>query len=162
MVDPLSVVASALGILTAVRGTLKGAGKVTDYRKAPREIESLTSEVDSLHGFLQATHACLSTNPSVTYSENLIASVQSILRTIKSMHGTSSSASSLQSLVTSDKSRLSWFFEKQKLIALRDDLRAKKLDLVLQLSLSGTYVRKFLRINKNTPIFFKFEADEQI
>ncbi|KAK4694098.1 hypothetical protein P7C71_g3424, partial [Lecanoromycetidae sp. Uapishka_2] len=50
--DPLSLTASLLAVIAAAQGGIAGLRKLSNYRKAPSEIEELTSELDRLHAVL--------------------------------------------------------------------------------------------------------------
>lgn len=138
--DPLSITAGVIAVVTAARGTVKGIKKASAYRKAPQEIESLVSELDALHTIVLKISDYLSANDSVSYNEDLVDTLASTQLKVEELEDALKSAGRDSKAFGYDRYRLSWMRKKSYLLALRDELRVVRLDLVLQLSLLGAYV----------------------
>ena len=57
--DPLSITASAIAVLSAVTGAGRGLNRIVDLRKAPAEIQALYNEVEALRSLLSVTQNAL-------------------------------------------------------------------------------------------------------
>ena len=57
--DPLSITASSIAVLSAISGTSKGIGKLTSLRRAPIELQSLSNEIEALRCLLSIVHTAL-------------------------------------------------------------------------------------------------------
>ena len=137
--DPLSITASVIAVLTAARATVKGLRKASDYRKAPQEIESLVSELDALYGVVAKISGYFSASSSVRCDGDLLESLELTLSKVKAIANCFRPTHCDQKPSASGRYRLSWIFKKSDIVAMRDELKIIRLNLVLQLSLEGTY-----------------------
>ena len=135
--DPLSVTASVLAVLTAAKASLK---KARDCREATQELESLTIEIDRVYNIVRSVSAYLNANSNAPANIELIEPVKCILSKIEHIEAIALPTRSVQKLSKSNQQRITWVLKKRRLIALRDELRVIRSDLVLQFSLIERYV----------------------
>ena len=134
--DPLSFAASVLAVITAAQPAIQGLRKLDAFRKAPRELEDLTLELESMESLLKDIEHLVDLYPTLSYSGNLSSSVLSAASMINEINKLLVSVR-LKRLNLSDaaQARLSFVRYKDRLRALRDDLRAVKMDMVVRLGL---------------------------
>ena len=147
--DPLSVTASVLAVLTVVKASLQG---ISGYRKANQELDSLISELDRVQEIIQTIYTYFTSHHKAPFTEHLVKSIRSILSKLEHIQRSRLPARSLQRLSTSNQKRVTWFLKKRTLIALRDDLRALRSDLHLQISFIDRYVGANSASNLISPV----------
>lgn len=134
--DPLSLCASILAIVTAAQSSVKGLRELKRCWKGPQEIDKLIDEIESLQATLHNVAAFIEGAKSTLYSESLSRPVdragtiiQSILRLF------SSPSFHRKHLSNSNSARLTWLTHKNEIKALFDDLKVVRVDLSLKLGL---------------------------
>ena len=136
--DPISFTASLLTVIAAAQAATKGIQKLNSYRKAPKELEALVSELESVKALLKDIVSFVELNPHALYSQSLFDCVQRALSKFteinKLLASTPFSASKLNN---ARQAQLAWALHKQRLITLRDDIRIIKTDLAVRLDLAS-------------------------
>lgn len=69
--DPLSSSASVLTLIHAARLGIKGIRKLVACRKAPKELDQLRKELESLEALLENIGSFVDQNPSEVYRDTL-------------------------------------------------------------------------------------------
>jgi Asp-tRNA(Asn)/Glu-tRNA(Gln) amidotransferase C subunit len=73
--DPLSLTASIIGVITAAKAGVKALLKLNEYRKAPQEVEDLASELESVQGLLDDVGSFFGLNVQFSYCGSLLQCV---------------------------------------------------------------------------------------
>lgn len=139
--DPLSLTASLFAVLAATKASLR---KIADYQDAKQELGSLMSELDRVQNVVQNVSAYVTVDANAPEVEDLISSVKYLLVKVEVIRSIISPTSHVQNFSTSTQQRITWLRKKRTLVNLRDELRIIRSDLVLQLSIVGTYVNDII------------------
>ena len=142
--DPLSLTASLITVITANSAGSKGLRRLIDYRKGSEELEDLIFVVDRTKSYLANVVSFAELNSSLIYSHDLLHSVKLILNTVQRMCSKITAivecfadADSKRSwLNTTSRSRVGWLLRRNTLLRLRDDIKNARLELSAQLSLA--------------------------
>ena len=142
--DPLSVTASILAVLTAVQTSLSGLRKLKACWRAPQEIEKLLDELSDLQDVLQeinkyapqARHA-----PNEPQIQILTRRVKIAGMKITEMNDLLTNLSPYFSgLGNASQARLVWLQNKNRVKILQQDLHDVRLDLGMIMNLLTAYV----------------------
>ncbi|KAI3331552.1 ankyrin [Xylariaceae sp. AK1471] len=140
--DPLSVTASVLAIIGALRAVTKGYKTIADLGKAPQEFRDLISELESIHDYIGMLHSVLgmgsgmqafaavdltSLGIALSRLEDTIQELQSALKQVEKDSKTSESGHRV--------SKMKWQVYKPKVAQLRDEVRHRKQDLADKIGL---------------------------
>ena len=136
--DPLSFTASLLTVIAAAQAAAKGIQKLNSYRKAPKELEALASELESIQAFLKDIVSFVELNPHALYSQSLFDCVQRASSKFAEINKLlASTPFNLSKLNNARQAQLLWALHRQRLITLRDDIRIIKTDLAVRLDLAS-------------------------
>ncbi len=69
--DPLSLTASIIGVITAAKAGVKALLKLNECRKAPQEVEDLASELESVQRLLEDVGSFFGLNVQFSYCGSL-------------------------------------------------------------------------------------------
>ncbi|RWA14101.1 hypothetical protein EKO27_g1006 [Xylaria grammica] len=146
--DPLSITASVIALIGALRAVTKSYKSIADLRKGPQEFRDLVGEIESVHAYLGMLHsvldmgssaqafAALDLTPLGASLSRLDYTIQELRSALKETEMNSKTSEDGRKL-----SKIKWQVYKSKVIQLRDGVRSRKQDLVdkiglLQLTLS--------------------------
>ena len=132
--DPLSLTASILAVIAAARLSIK---QINECRKAPKIIEDLSNELDSIAGLLLQVQKLIDCNGQNTHSGTLSAPLERANAKIDGLSQLISAYPSPRHIVISKNLSL-WILKKNELLSLRGDLQAVKDDLNLGLLVIST------------------------
>ena len=138
--DPVSLCASILAIITAAQSGVQGLRKIKQCWKAPQEIEDLVIEIESLQSILSDVVAFVERTKSILYSESLsqpTLHASSILDSIVTL--ITSPAFRVAHLSNANHARLIWLRHRGAIKGLLEDLKVVRLDLSLKLGLVVAY-----------------------
>ena len=134
--DPLSLTASILAVITAAQAGVQGLRKLNTFRKAPQELEDLALELDGIKSLLQDVERFLELNPLLSQSGGLSQSVQCAASKITKINKLlQSEPFALLKLSDAAQGRLVFIRYKGRIQSLRDDLRVVRQDLAVRLGL---------------------------
>jgi len=135
--DPLSLTASLVAVLTAAQLGVNGLRKLNNYRNAPQEMD-LISELESLEALFKDVQAFAELHWHALLRGSLFECLQRAALKIHNIHQLlTSKPFNIPRLNKASQALLVWARYKPRFIALRDDLRVIKADLVLRLSLAS-------------------------
>ena len=138
--DPLSITASLLTLIGAAKAGINGVRKLSSYRKAPRELADLLSELESFEEILTDIKAFSDWYPNATFSEGLIERVQFSASKIAAISDlVASNPLKLAKLSDENHARVVWVRYKQTFLGLRDDLQVLRMDLGVRIGLVKAY-----------------------
>ena len=129
--DPLSIPASCLAVITAVQICLK---TINAYRKAPKFVEDISNELICIEGLVTQMQDFSDCSKYPAYAKTMEAPLKRAASKISCLNSLLGTPLSPQPGVAIG-SRLLWALNKNGRTALRDDLRAVKGDLTLGLEL---------------------------
>lgn len=142
--DPLSLTASIVAVITAANVGVKGLRKLDHFRRAPQEIEELTSELESIKSLLEEIASFARLNSQALHCESLFQCVGRAGKKTNDINTLLATApSNFPRLNDAGQARLLLFRYKDRLKCLRDDLRVVRMDLAVRLSLVEAYASKF-------------------
>lgn len=134
--DPISFTASLLALIHAANALVQGLHKAYAYRGAPRELDRLLAELQSLEELLRNIKAFTELNPSLPFCETLgkplerasvqVANIETIL---------SASDFHWSKLSDANKARITWFRYKERFMMLEKEVNNVKLSLGIGLGL---------------------------
>ena len=134
--DPLSLTASILAVITAAQAGVQGLQKLNTFRKAPQELEDLALELESIKSLVQDVEHFLELNPLLIQHGGLSQSVRCAASKIIVINKLlESEPFALLKLRNAAQARLVFFRYKDRLHSLRDDLRVVRQDLAVRLGL---------------------------
>ena len=134
--DPLSLTASILAVITAAQAGVQGLRKLNTFRKAPQELEDLALELESIESLLQDVKHFLELNPLLLQSGGLSQSVRCAASKITKINKLlESKPFALLKLSNAAQGRLIFLRYKDRIQSLRDDLRVVRQDLAVRLGL---------------------------
>lgn len=134
--DPLSLTASILTVITAAQAGVEGLRKLNNFRKAPQELEDLALELESIDSLLQDVEHFLELDPLLLQSGGLAQSVRcAASQIIKINKLLESEPFALLKLSNAARGRLIFVRYKDRLQSLRDGLRVVRQDLAVRLGL---------------------------
>ena len=134
--DPLSLIASILAVITAAQAGVQGLRKLNTFRKAPQELEDLALELESIKSLLQDVEHFLDFNPLLLHSGGLSQSVRCAASKITKINELLESEQfALLKLSNAAQRRLVFIRYKDRLQSLRDDLRVVRQDFAVRLGL---------------------------
>ena len=134
--DPVSLCASILAVLTAAQSVVKGLRKLKGYWQAPQLLQDVTAEVESLQSTLHDVSSFVTSAHSVPNIQSLCEPVSRAAFTIKRINGLISSptVSNLR-LRDANFARVTWLCRKNEIKASLDDLKVIRMDLMISLGL---------------------------
>ena len=139
--DPLSLTASILTVITAAQAGVQGLRKLNTFRKAPQELEDLALELESIKSLLQDVEHFLELNPSLIQNGGLSQSVRcAASKVIKINKLLEPEPFARLKLSNAAQGRLVFVRYKDRLRSLRDDLRVVRQDLAVRLGLVAALV----------------------
>lgn len=134
--DPLSLTASILAVITAAQAGVHGLRKLNTFRKAPQELEDLALELESIKSLLQDVEHFLELNLLLLQSGGLCQSVRGAASKITKINKLLESEPFARLKISNAaQGRLIFFRYKDRLHSLRDDLRVVRQDLAVRLGL---------------------------
>ncbi|KAI0553325.1 ankyrin [Xylaria curta] len=143
--DPLSLTASVIAVLGALRAVTKGYKCIADLGKASQEFIELVDEIESVHAYLGMLHSVLGSSTQAFATIDLTPLGTALSRldyTIQRLHSALKQVGA-DSNTSDDRkiSKIKWQIYKSRIIQLRDEVHSRKQDLVdkvgiLQLALS--------------------------
>ncbi|TGJ81790.1 hypothetical protein E0Z10_g6970 [Xylaria hypoxylon] len=140
--DPLSITASVIALIGALRAVTKGYKSITDLGKAPQEFRDLVGEIESVHAYLGMLHSVLDMGSSVqafaaldltplgSALSRLDYTIQELQTALKQTETDSKTSEEGRKL-----SKIKWQVYKSKVAQLRDEVRSRKQDLVDKIGL---------------------------
>ncbi|KAI0457534.1 ankyrin repeat-containing domain protein [Xylaria acuta] len=143
--DPLSITASVIAVIGALRAVTKGYKCITVLGKASQEFIDLVDEIESVYAYVGMLHSVLGSNTQAFAAVDLTPLGASLSRLDYTIQRLQSALTQVEAdSKTSGERRISktkWQIYKSKVIQLRDEVHARKQDLVdkvgiLQLALS--------------------------
>ena len=138
--DPLSITASLLTLIGAAKAGINGVRKLSSYRKAPRELADLLSELESFEEILTDIKAFSDLYPNATFSDGLIECVQFSASKIAVINDlVASNPFKLARLSDQNHARVVWVRYKQTFLTLRGDLQVLRMDLGVRIGLVKAY-----------------------
>lgn len=138
--DPLSITASLLALIGAAKAGIIGLRKLSSYRKAPRELADLLSELETFDKILTDIKAFSDLYPNATISEGLIERVQFSASKIAAINDlVASNPFKLAKLSDENHARVVWIRYKQTFLGLREDLQVLRMDLSVRIGLIKAY-----------------------
>ncbi|KAI0421070.1 ankyrin repeat-containing domain protein [Xylaria grammica] len=164
--DPLSITASVIALIGALRAVTKSYKSIADLRKGPQEFRDLVGEIESIHAYLGMLHsvldmgssaqafAALDLTPLGASLSRLDYTIQELRSALKETEMNSKTSEDGRKL-----SKLRWQVYKSKVIQLRDEVRSRKQDLVdkiglLQLTLSVLHTPLLLNANTRAELSY--------
>ena len=138
--DPISLCASILAIITTAEIGIQRLRKAKQLWKVHLAINDLVLEIQNLQSTLRDVAAFVEAAKSVSYSQSLSQPVDrasSIINSIDALF--SSPPFSLTRLSNKNHSRLVWLRHKNEIKTLFEDLKLVRLDLVLKLGIVTVY-----------------------
>lgn len=136
--DPLSFTTSLLTVVAAAQAAVKGIQKLNNYRKAPKELEALASESESIQAFLKDIVSFVELNAHTLYSQSLFDCVQrASSKFAESNKLLASTPFNLSKLNNTRQAQLLWALNRQRLVTLRNDIRIIKTDLAARSDLAS-------------------------
>lgn len=138
--DPLSITASLLAVIGAAKLGTNGLRKLSSYRKAPRELADLLSELQRFQGILTDLKLFIELYPDAVFGEGLYECVQGSAAKISAINNlVASSPFNLSRLSDDNHARVVWVRYKRTLLSLRDDLQVSRMDLGVRIGLIKAY-----------------------
>ncbi|KAI0855609.1 ankyrin [Xylaria cubensis] len=143
--DPLSLTASVIAVIGALRVVTKGYKCIADLGKASQEFIELVDEIESVHAYLGMLHSVLGSSTQAFATVDLTPLGVALSRLDYTIQKLQSALKQVEAdSKTSDDRRISkikWQIYKSRVIQLRDEVHSRKQDLVdkvgiLQLALS--------------------------
>ena len=139
MADPLSLGASIVALIHAVRAGGKGLAKLKSCYNAPPEVARLRTEVESLGHLLEDVQNFVHSNPDMMARHTcdvLLPAVELATARIGSLNTTlSSPAFGLSKLSDANKARLTLLRYKSRLTVLEQEIKASIQEIGVRLSL---------------------------
>lgn len=136
--DPFSITAGSIAVITAAGTAVKGIRKLAEYRKYHRELDSLIQELDAAEAVIRKINDYFAANSHAPYCEDLLDSLAAAGAKFETLQSMFLRKSSEDGPSPSYRDRLKWLLNKNTIISLRDDIRMVRFNLLLQLSLMGT------------------------
>ena len=134
--DPLSITAGLLAVIGAAKTGANGVRKLSSYRKAPREVADLLSELESFTEILTDIKSFTDLYPDAMFSEGLYECVRGSASKIAAINDlVASTPFKLSSLSDDNHARIVWVRYKQTLLGLREDLQVLRMDLTVRIGL---------------------------
>ena len=134
--DPLSVTASLLAVIGAAKAGANGVRKLSHYRKAPREVADLLSELENFQKILTDVKFFTELYPDAMFGEGLYECVQRSASKIVAIKDLlASTPFNLSNLNNSNSARIVWVRHRQTLSALRSDLQVLRMGLTVRIGL---------------------------
>ena len=134
--DPLSLTASLLALIGAAKAGANGLHKLSNYRKAPREVADLLFELDRFQDILTDIKSFTVLYPGALQSEGLRECVQGSAAKIAAINDlVASNPFSLSRLSDDNHARVVWVRYKQTLLSLRNDLQVLRMDFAVRIGL---------------------------
>lgn len=139
--DPVSLCASILAIITTAQSGVQGLRRVKQCWKAPQEIDNFVAEIESLQSTLHDVATFVKAARSLRYSETLSQPVNRaslILDSIVALF--LSPPFHTTHLNDANRARLIWLRHKNDIKGLFENLKIARTDLGLRLELITAYV----------------------
>ena len=134
--DPVSLCASILAIVAGAQTGIRGLRKIKQYWSAPRQIDQLTIEIESLQSLLRNVFAFIEASNSRFYSEDLSQPVERADSVIQSFADLlSSPLFRIVNLSNTSGARLTWLRHKNDILDLFERLKLVKADLSVRFAL---------------------------
>ena len=138
--DPISLCASILAIITTAETGIQRVQKAKQLWKAPLAIDGLVLEIQDLQSTLRDVAQFVKTANSVLYSERLSQPVDRASSMIDSIDTLfSSPVFSLTHLSNKNHSRLVWLRHNNEIKNLFEKLKLVRLDILLKLGVVAVY-----------------------
>ena len=139
--DPLSVTASIIAVITAANATTKGIRKLCKYGSASREIEALTKELDTIIALLgETTQLIQNSNPGSINERVLTQPIARLLYQIEEINGVLTLPKRrIPGISEQKQAQLSWVKHEGDIKLLRSDLVDMKMDVLHALGIISTY-----------------------
>ncbi|KAI1738790.1 ankyrin [Xylaria scruposa] len=143
--DPLSLTASVIAVIGALRAVTKGYKCIADIGRASQEFIELVDEIESVHAYLGMLHSVLGSSTQAFATVDLTPLGAAISRLDYTIQRLQSALKQVEadSKTSDDRkiSKIKWQIYKSRIIQLRDEVHSRKQDLVdkvgiLQLALS--------------------------
>ena len=139
--DPISLCASILEIITTAEAGIQRLRKAKQLWKASIAINDLVLEVQNLQSTLRDVAEFVEAAESVLYSKSLSEPVDRASLIIDSIDALfTSPPCSLTRLSNENHSRLVWLRHKNDIRGLFEDLKLVRLDLLLKLGIVAVYI----------------------
>ena len=134
--DPVSLCASVLTVISATHSVIKGLRKLKGYWQAPQLLQEVTAEVESLQSTLHNVSFFVASAHSSPDTQSLHGPVSRAAFTIKRISALiSSPAPYTMRLRATNSARVTWLCRKNEIKALLDDLKVIRMDLIVGLGL---------------------------
>jgi hypothetical protein len=135
--DPLSIAASAIAITGALNAVLMTALKVASLKDCHSDIRCLLNDIEDVNTVLNRSVQLLSDRQARGLEEDatvalLLSRLQAVLRQFEKLITKSGNNHDATK-------RFRWLWQKQRLNALRDNVREAKVNLLLALLGTGLY-----------------------
>ena len=128
--------ASLLALIGAAKAGANGVRKLSSYRRAPREVADLLSELDSFQDILTDIKSFIESYPDALLGEGLYECVQGSATKIAAINDlVASTPLNLSRLSDDNHARVVWVRYKQTLLSLRNDLQVFRMDLAVRIGL---------------------------
>lgn len=138
--EPLSITASLLAVIGAAKAGANGVRMLSSYRKAPRELADLLSELQISQEILADVKLFIELYPDAVFRKGLHECVQGCAAKIAAInHLVASNPFKLSKLGNDNHARIVWVRYKQTLLSLRDDLQVSRMDLAVRIGLVKAY-----------------------
>ncbi|KAI1755573.1 ankyrin [Xylaria castorea] len=132
--DPLSLTASVIAVIGALRAVTKGYKYITDLGKASQEFIELVDEIESVHAYLGMLHSVLGSSTQAFATVDLTPLGAALSRLDYTIQRLQSALKQVEAdSKTGDDRRISkikWQIYKSRMIQLRDEVHSRKQDLV--------------------------------
>ena len=134
--DPLSITASLLAVLGTVKAGINAVHKLSNYRKAPREVADLLSELENFHNMLTDIKSFTELYPQAVFGNGLDECVRGSASKIAAINDlVASTPFKLKNLSDDNHARIVWARYQQTLVDLRKDLQVLRMDLAVRIGL---------------------------
>ena len=134
--DPVSLCASILAIITTAQSVAKGLRKLKGYWKAPQLLQDITAEVESLGSTLHDVSSFIASAHSLPDVQSLCEPVSRAAFTIKRINALISSPTFYTiRLRDANYARVTWLCRKNEIKGLLDNLKVVRMDLMVRFGL---------------------------
>ena len=134
--DPVSLCASILAVISAAQSVAKGVRKLKGYWQAPQLIRDIIAEIESLQSTLQDVSAFVASAHSLPDIQGLCEPVSRTAFAIQKISALISSPPPYTiRLGDANHARVTWLCHKNEIKGLLEDLRIVRMDLMIRLGL---------------------------
>ena len=132
--DPLSLTASLVAIIQAGRAGLSGIRRICESRKAPEELDQFRVELEGLQQLLENVRDFSLQQPPDSFGVLLHEPLKRAEKSIESVNGILNSTTFGVSMFSpAAQAQATWLRYRNRLLALSQDIRNAKMDIVLHL-----------------------------